>query len=340
MLAAVYRSTGSSEVLSVEEVPTPAPGPGEVRVRLRVAGVNPTDWKMRTNAAPAGDFQVPGQDGAGDIDAVGDGVDRGRVGERVWVWFAAARGRTWGTAAQWTVVPARQAVRLPDGVSYDVGAGLGIPAMTAWHCLFGVAPQSGAGQGGAGQGGAGQALRDLDVLVAGGAGAVGNAAIALARRGGARVTATASTPEKMQLARDAGAGNVVDYRSADAAQQIRAVAPRGVVRIVELALGANVDLDVAVAAPHAVIATYADDKLAMSTRPLMVGNLMLSFVMIYGVDDADLDAAVSGVSEALAAGALPALPHIRYPLADVGVAHDAVQSGVFGKVLLDLPAGD
>lgn len=320
MLAAVYRTTGASDVISVEEVATPAPGPGEVRVRLRVAGVNPTDWKLRSSAAPTGDFQVPGQDGAGDVDAVGEGVDPGRVGERVWVWFAAARGRRWGTAAQWTVVPSRQAVRLPDEVSYDVGAGLGIPAMTAWHCLFADGPLTGRA-----------------VLVAGGAGAVGNAAVALARRGGAQVIATASTPAKAALARAAGADVVVDYRAGDAAEQIRAAAPGGVARVVELALGANLTLDLAVVAPHAVVSTYADDQLSTSVRPLMVANLTLAFVLIYNVGDLELDAAVAGVSAALAAGELPALPVTRFALADVAAAHDAVQAGTSGKVLIDLP---
>lgn len=320
MLAAVYRSSGGPEVLSVQDVPVPEPGPGEVRVRLRVAGVNPTDWKLRSRVDPAGGFQVPGQDGAGDVDAVGEGVDPSRVGERVWVWFAAARGRQWGTAAQWTVVPARQAVPLPDAVSYDVGAGLGIPAMTAWHCLFADGPLDG-----------------QDVLVAAGAGAVGNAAVALARRGGARVVATASTTEKADLARSAGAHAVVDYRAADAADQVRAVAPDGVARIVEVALGANLELDLAVAAPRAVISTYADDELRTSTRPLMVANLVLAFVLVYGVADDALDAAVHGVREALDAGDLPALPVTRFPLARIADAHDAVQAGTLGKVLVDLP---
>jgi len=275
---------------------------------------------MRSSAAPAGDFQVPGQDGAGDVDAVGEGVDPGRVGERVWVWFAAARGRRWGTAAQWTVVPSRQAVRLPDEVSYDVGAGLGIPAMTAWHCLFADGPLTGRA-----------------VLVAGGAGAVGNAAVALARRGGAQVIATASTPAKAALARAAGADVVVDYRAGDAAEQIRAAAPGGVARVVELALGANLTLDLAVVAPHAVVSTYADDQLSTSVRPLMVANLTLAFVLIYNVGDPELDAAVAGVSAALAAGELPALPVTRFALADVAAAHDAVQAGTSGKVLIDLP---
>lgn len=320
MLAATYRSTGASDVLAIEEIPTPEPGPGEVRVRLRVAGVNPTDWKIRSTTAPVAAFQIPGQDGAGEIDAVGQGVDAGRLGERVWVWFAAARGRQWGSAAQWTVVPERQAVPLPDDVSFDVGAGLGVPAVTAWHCLFADGPLSGRA-----------------VLVAGGAGAVGNAAVALGRRSGARVVATASTPAKAELARAAGAHAVVDYCAADAAEQVRAAAPDGIARIVEVALGANLALDLAVVAPRAVVSTYADDELHTSVRPLMVANLTLQFVFLYGVADAALDAAVAGVSEALAAGDLPGLPTTRFPLAEIAAAHDAVQAGTPGKVLVDLP---
>ncbi len=164
MRAALYRRAGASDVLAVEQVDPPVPGPGQVAVRLRFAGVNPTDWKTRTRRDPDG-FQVPGQDGAGNVVAVGEGVDPARVGQRVWVWFAERSGR-WGTAAEVTVVPAAQAVPLPDAASYELGAGLGIPAMTAWHCLFVDGPLDG-----------------RTVLVAGGAGAVGNAAVALAARG-------------------------------------------------------------------------------------------------------------------------------------------------------------
>lgn len=320
MLAAVYRSPGPSDVLRVEELPDLEPGPGEVRVRLRVAGVNPTDWKVRSRTAPDG-LQVPGQDGAGDVVAVGDGVDPARVGERVWVWFAAARGRRWGTAAQETVVPARQAVRLPDGVSYDRGAALGIPAMTAWHCLFADGPLDG-----------------RTVLVAGGAGAVGSAAVALARRGGARVVTTVSGADKADAAERAGAHVVLDRRTGDLAEQVRAAAPDGVHRVVEVALGANLRLDLDVLAPHGVVSTYADDPLHdVPVRELMVLNGVLAFVLIYGVRDPDLDAAVAGVTGALQEGALPALPVHRYPLAQVAAAHDAVQAGTYGKVLLDLP---
>ncbi len=319
MLAALYRSPGSADVLTVEEVEAPRPGPGEVRVRLRVAGVNPTDGKSRLRTPPADGFQVPGQDGAGDVVEVGEGVDPARVGERVWVWFAAARGRRWGTDAQETVVPSRQAVRLPDEVSYDHGAGLGIPAMTAWHCLFADGPLDG-----------------RTVLVAGGGGAVGNAAVALARREGARVLTT-SSPAKAHLAEAAGAHVVLDRTAGDLAEQVRRAAPGGVDRVVEVALGANLALDLAVLAPHGVVSTYADDPLRdVPVRDLMVLNATLAFVMVYGVADADLDAAVAGVSAALAAGDLPALPTRHYPLAEVGAAQDAVLAGADAKVLLDL----
>lgn len=317
MRAAVYRTAGDSGVLSVEELATPEPGRGEVRVRLHVAGVNPTDWKRRSTTEPD-DVQIPGQDGAGDIDAVGAGVDPARVGERVWVWFAARPGRRYGSAAEFTVLPSEQAVRLPDEVSYDAGAGFGVPAMTAWHCLYADGPIAG-----------------RTVLVAGGAGGVGNAAVALARRGGGRVISTVSGQEKGELAHAAGAHSVVNYRDGDAAGQIRAAAPDGVDRIVEVALGANLELDLAVLAPRGSIATYADDPLAeLPVRELMVANAVLRFVLIYGITPADLLAAAAGVGAA--AADLPTLPVTRFRLEQTAAAHDAVEQGTAGKVLLDL----
>jgi NADPH2:quinone reductase len=324
MLAAVYRSTGASSVLSVEEVETPSPGPGEVRVRVAVAGVNPTDWKARagSTASVGFDFQVPGQDGAGVIDAVGPGVDAARVGTRVWVHFAAWQ-RQWGTAAQFCVVPAEQAVPLPDSASLELGASLGIPALTAYHCLRADGP-----------------IEGHDVLVAGGAGAVGHAAIELAKWSGARtVVATVSGEAKAELARAAGADAVVNYRDPEAAAQIRAAAPDGVSRIVELALGPNLSLDLAVAAPHAVISTYAADvgEATVPVRALMTPNLVLRFVLVYTIPRPALRAAVDGVSQAVAVGALTPLPVHRFALADAADAHDAVEGGAVGKVVIELP---
>jgi NADPH2:quinone reductase len=323
VLAAVYESTGPAGVLRVEEMPTPDPGPGEVRVRLAVSGVNPTDWKSRSAGALTGDFQIPNQDGAGVIDAVGDGVDAGRIGERVWVYFAAWK-RPWGTAAQWTVLPAIQALRLPDGASFELGASLGIPALTAHRCLFADGPIDG-----------------RSVLVAGGAGAVGHAAIELARwAGAAHVVATVSSDAKAELARVAGAHATIDYRDADAAERIRATVPGGVDRFVEVALATNLDLDLDVAAPNAAISSYATQAggdVTVPVRRLMSPNIVLRFVLVYTMPADALGAAIADVTQALEDRAMSILPIHRFPLERVAEAHDAVESGAVGKVLIDLP---
>lgn len=325
MLAARYTHTGSTDVLRVEEVERPEPGPGEVRVRLRVSGVNPTDWKSRsgrTGGVSSAGFQIPGQDGAGIVDAVGADVDPARIGDRVWVWFAAWQ-RPWGTAAQWTVLPSDQAVSLPDAGTDELGASLGIPALTAHRCLTADGPVEG-----------------RTVLVAGGAGAVGHAAIELARWMGAQVIATVSGEEKGRLARAAGAHEVVNYRESGAADRIRHAAPGGVDRIVELSLAANLELDLAVAAPDAAIATYADDGGAEATlemRRLMRPNLVLRFVLVYTMPAEALHQAVFDVSGAVAAGALTPLPVHRFALERIADAHAAVEAGAIGKVVVDLP---
>src|SRR5512139_150747 len=204
MKAALYEHEGAArDVLRVaDDIERPEPGPGEVRVRVAVSAINPTDWKIRTGATgrPIDVFQIPHHDGAGVIDAVGEGVDPGRVGQRVWTFFA-AHGRRWGTAAQWTVLPEHQAVALPTGASFDLGACLGVPAMTAHRCLFADGPLDGA-----------------TVLVAGGAGAVGHYAIQLAKQAGATVITTVSSPEKARLAGKAGADHTLAYRASDVIQ--------------------------------------------------------------------------------------------------------------------------
>lgn len=322
MLAAYYSQRGNSDVLTVDEIATPGPGVGEVRVRLQVAAVNPTDWKSRAHAAPMEfDVQVPGQDGAGVIEAVGPGVDIGRIGERVWVYHAAFQ-RQYGTAAQFTVVPARQAVPIPDGIGIDQAAALGIPYLTAYGCLF-----------------ADGALDGQTVLVHGGAGAVGHAAIQLARRAGAHVVATVSSEAKGEIAADAGAHVVVDYTAEGAVEAIRSAARAGVDRIIEVDLTRNLDLDLAVIVPGGVIVTYAADAAdpALPVRTLMTRNATLRFALVYGFPPALLAAGVAEVTAGLAAGDLTPLPVVRFPLADIAAAHDAVQSRTPAKVLVDIP---
>jgi NADPH2:quinone reductase len=318
--AASYDRYGpAAEVLQVRDVERPVPGPGEVLVKVAFSGVNPTDCKSRSGATPRpiDGFQIPHHDGAGVIEAVGDGVDPARAGQRVWLWFAAA-GRRWGTAAEWTVVPEDQAVPLPDGASLELGASLGVPAMTAHWCVFADGPVTG-----------------KTVLVAGGAGAVGHFAIELAARAGARVVATASGPQKAELARKAGAAHVVNYRDADAADQIRAAAGQ-TDRVIEVALGANLALDLAVAKPGSMIVTYAAEPAdpVLPVRACMTANVTLRFILLYGVPRPALRQAAAGITAALADGALTELPVHQYGLADIVAAHEAAEAGPLGKVLV------
>ena len=288
-----------------------------------MSAVNPTDWKSRRGTGPGPvdgfPFLVPNQDGAGDIDATGPGVDPGRLGERVWLYFAGWQ-RQFGTAAEYVCLPAHQAVPLPDTASYDLGAGLGIPALTAHRCLFADGPVTG-----------------RTILVVGGAGAVGHAAIELARRGGAAsVIATVSSDDKAALARAAGAHHVVNYRDGGAAQAILAAAGQRVDRIIEVAPVANRELDEEVLAPNGVVVIYAVDGELVSTRRQMVGNVVLRFVLVYTMGREAVDAAVAGVSAAVADGTLTELPAHRFPLEATARAHDAVEANAVGKVLIDV----
>jgi NADPH2:quinone reductase len=340
MKAVVYRQYGGPEVLALEDRPVPGPGPGEVRVKVHFSGVNPTDWKSRagSRSLPIGQRgQVPNQDGSGVIDAAGRGVPSERVGERVWIWEAAWQ-RADGTAQEYLVLPQQQAVALPDHASFELGASLGIPALTAHRCL--TVADAGPARLTSG------ALADRTVLVAGGAGAVGNAAIQLARWAGATIVATVSGPQKAVLARAAGAHYVVNYRDTGAASAIRAAAPDGVDIVVEVAPSVNAALDHAVAAPNAVVAVYASaggDTLTLPVRELMAANLRWQGVVVYTVPEAAKAYAVADVTAAVADGALRAgeeagLPLHRFVLEKTLDAHAAVQNNAVGKVIIEVTA--
>jgi NADPH:quinone reductase len=324
--AAIYRRTGSArEVLEVVDLPLPQPEAGEVRVRLATAGVNPTDVRSRSGfrgRALAFDHQVPGHDGAGIIDAVGDGVDGSRLGQRVWVYHAAL-GRPGGTAAEAVTLPTDQAVPLPPHIDFAQAAGLGIPFMTAHRCLF--------------------ADGDLDgdsVLVAGGAGAVGNAAIQLAKRAGARVATTVSSDAKAELARAAGADLVVHRDADDAARQIRSLAASGVRRVVEVALAPNLALDLAVAATNAAIAVFGTEpSLAeLPIHELVAKDVTLRFVLVYLTPPDAIARALAAIGDALEDGALLPLPTRQFALDDIADAHEAVESSAVGKVVVRIDA--
>lgn len=338
MRRAIYSVTGGPDVITVVDQGVPDPGPGQVRVRVHRSGVNPTDWKSRRGGGPGQPVdppQTPNQDGAGVVDAVGSGVEAALVGLRVWVWEAAHHG-PWGTASEMALVPERQVVTLPDAASFDLGAALGVPFVTAHRCLT-------VAEGGPTRLGPG-ALEGRHVLVAGGAGAVGNAAIQLARWSDATVTATVSSTYKAQLAALAGADNVINYKDQDVVTEVRKIAPHGVDHIVEVAASQNAAIDAAVIGLHGSIAIYADHtgpEMTVPVRTLMIPNARLQFVLVYQAPPVAKAQAVDDIAAAVVDGAIAVgedagLPLHRFSLDETAAAHAAVESGAIGKVLIDV----
>lgn len=335
MKAIAYSRRGDSSVLSAVERELPQAGPGEVRVKIVVSGVNPTDWKSRASVAREMEFPeiVPNQDGAGVVDSVGEGVASPAVGDRVWVYLAQHEGPG-GTAQEYTVVPAERAVVLPEGVDFEVGASLGVPAMTAHRAL--TVHENGPARLAPGS------LAGRTVLVAGGAGAVGHAAIQLAVWAGAEVATTVSSPEKERLARAAGTQHVIDYRTQDVVAELAKIAPSGVDHIVEVSMSANAELDVAVIANHGSVGYYADDggnSFQAPVRESFAKNVRWQGLLMYTVGERALANAADDITAALADGALPVgesagLPLTWFPLEETARAHDAVEGGVVGKVLI------
>ncbi|HSP38353.1 MAG TPA: NADPH:quinone reductase [Frankiaceae bacterium] len=349
MRAVVYDRNGGPEVLHEVDLPTPEPGPGEVRVAVRRSGVNPTDWKSRQGSGPDTPVEpahTPNQDGSGVVEAVGEGVDDALVGRAVWLWEAARDRPRGGTAQQQTVLPVRHVVPLPgsadpgsavlDSANFDLGASLGVPFLTAHRCL--TVTEGGPSSLGPG------ALQGHVVLVAGGAGAVGNAAIQLARWADATVITTISNPHKAQLAAAAGADHVIDYRQQDVVAEIRRIAPHGVHSIVEVSPGKNAAIDAQVLAMHGSVAVYADDntsEVSIPVRASMLPNVRWQFVLVYTEPAVAKATGIADVSAAVRAGAIrvgeaAGLPLHHFPLADVAGAHQAVQDGTVGKVLIDV----
>jgi NADPH2:quinone reductase len=336
MRSIVYPRTGDASVLELVERPIPEPGEGEVRMRVLVSGVNPTDWKSRrgTFGNEPAEPTVPNHDGAGVVDELGAGVGGLGVGDRVWVTLAGDGRPASGTAQEYTVLPAGRVFALPDAADFELGASVGIPAVTAHRALT-VAEDGPARL-------RPDALAGRVVLVAGGAGAVGNAAIQLARWAGATVIATVSGDAKGKLAAAAGAHHVVNYKEPDAAARIRNVAADGIDLIVEVAAGANAELDQAVLRPRGTIAIYANDGGApfnLDVRRNMGLNSRYQFVLLYTVGWERIAAAAADVNQAIEDGGLrvgesAGLPLHRFSLEDASAAHAAVESGAVGKVLV------
>jgi NADPH2:quinone reductase len=319
MRAAFYESMGPArDVLRVEEVKTPEPGPGEVRVRLHTSGVNPSDVKSRGLRKLAFPRVIPHSDGAGVIEAVGDGVAKSRVGERVWIWNGQFQ-RPSGTAAEFIVVPAVQAVRLPDNVSFEAGATLGIPALTAWQAI----ELSGAD-------------KNTTLFISGGAGSVSQFAIQFARLAGAKVITTVSSPDKADVARAAGADHCIDYKREDVGARVAEITGgRGVDAVIEMDLTANAKLIPVVLRPKGSVIVYGTGAEAnLPAFFCLINSVRLQFFLVYQLDAQERERAVAGVNRALEQGKLTCRIGPTFPLTDVAAAHEAVERGTIGNVIV------
>jgi NADPH2:quinone reductase len=324
MRAAYYEQNGAArEVLRVGEVETPQAGPGEVRVRLAASGVNPSDVKSRQGSTRkiAWPRLIPHSDGAGVIDQVGDGIAKSRLGERVWIWNGQWK-RAFGTAAEYIALPAAQAVKLPDKIGFEAGACLGIPAMTAIHAVA----LAGAGKG-------------TTVLVAGGAGSVSQYAIQFAKAAGATVLTTVSSPEKAAAAREAGADHTIDYKRDDVGERVMELtSKRGVDAVIEMDLAANAKLISLVLRPKGSVIVYGTGAATVNLPAYfcLTNSIRVQFFLVYELATREREHAVTAIGRALEQGKLANRVGPIFALADVADAHEAVERGTIGNVIVTM----
>jgi NADPH2:quinone reductase len=326
MRAATYTELGpAADVLTIGEVETPEPGPGEIRVKLHTSGVNPSDWKARLRGRggviPFAKI-IPQSDGAGVVDAVGEGVDGGRIGQRVWVMNGQWK-RPFGTAAEYIVLAEKYVIALPDGVDFADGACFGIPFLTAQRAVTFDGDVTG-----------------QTLLIAGGAGAVGHHAIQIAKYKGARVLTTVSSPEKADYVLAAGADEAINYRSEDVPARVEELTDgRGADRIIELNLSANAPMYDRILAPEGTVIVYGTDA-PTATIPagaFIVRGAALKWFIVYELSDAARDAGVADLNRMIADGALTTTIAARFPLDDIVAAHEMVEAARhLGNVVLDI----
>jgi NADPH2:quinone reductase len=327
MRAVWYERIGpAAEVIRVGEMDVPEPGPGEVLVRVHASGVNPHDVKKRLGrrAPMAHPRIVPHNDGAGVIERAGPGVERSRIGERVWL-HSAQWQRPFGTAAEYASVPADLAWPLAEGTTFEEGACLGIPAMTAHRAVF-----------------ADGSVYGQSVLVHGGAGAVGFYAVQFAKHAGAEVIATVSSPEKGSVALAAGADHVIDYRREDVSARVKEITGGvGIDRVVDVDFGRNLATNLSVLTTNGTIAAYAsegDSNPAIPFYAMMSRGITIRLVLVFNMPPAALARAARDICTVLARGTFrhPAIE--RFPLDRTAAAHEAVESGrVVGKAVVEVP---
>lgn len=312
MKAAWYEKQGPArDVLVVGEMPEPLPAAGEVRIRIEASGINPGDVKKRQNAFGYGMAYprvIPHSDGAGRVDQLGAGVSSEWIGRSVWC-YGAQSYRPFGTAAEFTVVPVEQIAPLPDKVSMEQGACLGIPGITAHRAVH-----------------VGGAVSGRTVMVQGAAGAVGLCAVALARHAGARVIGTVRSASDQPTPKNAGAHDVV-LSDKDLTARVRGLAPDGIDHIVEVAFAANIELDIALLKLGGSIASYATDN---ATPKIPFWQMVFKNVRLFflGSDDFPKEAkqqAARDLNAALEAGWSGFEIGERMPLPEIARAHELVE---------------
>lgn len=322
MKAGWYEKNGEArDVLTVGDMETPSAGPGEVLVRLKTSGVNPSDVKSRKARPLIAPRIVPHSDGAGIVEAVGEGVDASRVGERVFIWNGQWK-RPFGTAAEFIAVPSEQAVRLPDPIDFDAGACLGIPALTALHAvkLHGD-------------------IAGKTLLVTGAAASVGHYAVQMAKMAGARVIGTASAARR-DHALDAGCDEVIDYRGEDVAARVKEMTDgRGADGIIDMDLSSTASLlPGGVLAAHGKLVCYGSNVAAevpLSFPALLWNSLTLQVFVVYELTAEERAARLGELGELLTAGKLRHAIGATFPLAEIAAAHEAVEAGkIIGNVVL------
>ena len=326
MKAVWYEQIGAADdVLTHGNIDDPEVSDGEALIRIRTSGVNPSDVKTRGGARGELQFPriIPHSDGAGNIEAVGNGVDKNRIGERVWLWNGAF-GRAFGTCAEYISLPANQAVEMPENSTFEAGACMGIPASTAYHGVF-----------------SGGSVKNKTLLVTGGAGAVGHYAIQLAKWDGAQVVATVSSPEKGLAAKEAGVDLVVNYKTDDVVEAVNDfTSGKGVDRIVEVEFGGNLSISEQIIKTNGVIAAYGSVAVGSPELPfynLMFKNAVLKMYLIYIVPGEARMKIIEGLTKALSENALVHQIAKSFDLTETIQAHKTVEAGkLIGNTIINL----
>lgn len=327
MRAAWYKQIGDARtVLTIGELEPTALTLGQVRVKVFASGLNPSDVKQRSGwngLSMRFPRVIPHNDGAGVIVEVGEGVSRDRVGERVWI-YEATLAQGFGTAAEFVAVASENAIALPESTSFAEGACLGVPAMTAHHCVFKDGTVAG-----------------QTILVTGGAGAVGAYAIQLAKWGNATVMTTVSSEKKSEIAKAIGADHVINYRTENVSDVVKQITNgKGIDRVIEVDFAANFETNLKILKRNGTIATYASDSQVSPPVPiysLIYKNLTVHYVLVYAMSKFGHEQAAADITSCLKADVLKHQIAERFPLDRIAKAHELLESGqAIGNIVVEL----